>query len=77
VACNVARDFAATGGVPHQRGVFEVERLDDGREIVGIAVHVISRRSLAGPAMAASIMCNGAEAILGEEQHLTVPGIGT
>lgn len=36
VAANVGSDLAATGGVADQRRVFEVERLDDRCEIVGI-----------------------------------------
>ena len=34
----VARHFVATGGVAHQDGILEVERLDHGGKIVGIPV---------------------------------------
>ena len=54
----------------------EIERLDHGREIVGIAVHVVAGRGLAGPAMAAAVMRDDAEAVLREEQHLAVPRVG-
>jgi hypothetical protein len=44
---DVSRDFAASGRVPHQRHVPEIERFDQRRQIVGIAIHVIARGSLA------------------------------
>ena len=75
VAADIARDFPASGGVAHQRGVLEIERLDDGRKIVGIAVHVVSGGGLAGPAMATPVMGNHAEAVLREEKHLAVPRV--
>ena len=45
-------------------------------KIVGIAVHVVSGGGLAGPAMATSVMCNYAEAVLRKEKHLAVPSVG-
>src|SRR5262249_15572834 len=66
----------AAGGVAHQCRFLEIERLDDGREIIGIAVHVVSGRGLAGPAMAPPVMRNDAEATLREVEHLAIPGIG-
>jgi hypothetical protein len=42
MAPDVAGDFAAASGVAHQRGVLEIECLDHGCKIVGIAIHVIS-----------------------------------
>ena len=76
VAADVARDFAAAGGVAHQRDVLEIERLDHGGQIVGIAVHVVSGRGLAGSAMATPVVRDDAEAVLREEQHLAVPRVG-
>ena len=76
VAADVARDLAAAGRVTHQGDVVEVEGLDKGREIVGIAVHVVARRAwLDRPwprrscAMARKPFCD-------EEQHLPVPRVG-
>src|SRR5262249_49171975 len=68
--------FPASGGVAHQRGVLEIQRLDDGCQIVGVAVHVVSGGGLAGPAVATPVVCDHAEAVLREEQHLAVPGVG-
>src|SRR4030095_16572069 len=63
-------------GVAHQRGVLEVERLDHGRKIVGIPVHVVPRRGLTRPAMTATIVRDDAEALLREEEHLAVSRVG-
>ncbi len=46
-------------------------------QIIGVPIHVVPQPSLAGPAMATPIVRNHAEPILGEEQHLSVPSIGT
>src|SRR3954453_8569442 len=75
MAADVARHFAAAGGVAHQRGVLEVERLDHGGKIVGISVHVVPRRGLARPAMTATVVRDDAEALLRKEKHLAVPSV--
>jgi hypothetical protein len=62
--------------VAYQRGVLEIERLDEGRKIIGIAIHVVSGGDLAGPAMATTVTRNYAEAVLREEKHLAVPSVG-
>jgi hypothetical protein len=41
VAPDIAGDLPAAGGVAHQGGVSEIEGLDHGCEIVGVAVHVV------------------------------------
>jgi hypothetical protein len=76
VASNVTGHLSTPGGVAHQRGVLEIQRLDDGCKIVGIAVHVVSGRGLTRPAMAATVVRNHAEAVLREEQQLAVPSVG-
>ena len=53
VSPDVARDLTAAGGVADDRDVVQVERLDEGGEIVRVAVHVVARRRLAGTAVAA------------------------
>ena len=47
VPTDVSGDLAAAGGVADQDRIPQVQRFDDGREIVGIAVHVVVRRWLA------------------------------
>src|SRR5262249_17431430 len=59
-----------------ERGLPEIERLDHGGEIIGVAVHVVPLGSLTGSAMAATVMGDHAEALLSEEQHLAVPSVG-
>src|SRR5215203_1033062 len=76
VAPHVADDLAAAGGVAHEYGILEIERLNHSCKIVGIAVHVIPRRGLARPAMTTAVVRDHAEAILREEKHLTVPSVG-
>src|SRR5262245_34720677 len=76
MAANVASDLAATRGVAHERGVSQIEGFDYGPEVVGITVHVVVGRSLAGAAMAPAIERDAAVAVMHEEQHLTVPRVG-
>ena len=73
---DIAGDFPTSGRVTHQCYIFEFERLDDRRKIVSIAIHIVSRRSLAGPTMSAPVMRDDAETVLREEKHLAVPGVG-
>jgi hypothetical protein len=46
VASDVADHFAAASGVADERSLLEIEGLDHGCQIVGIAVHVVPRRGL-------------------------------
>src|SRR5262249_47566923 len=73
---DVPCDFAAAGRVTHHGDLFEVQRLDDRGEIVGIPVHVVSGPRLAGSAVAATIVRHDSETFLCEEQHLSVPHVG-
>src|SRR5690606_15940677 len=59
----------------HESGVLKIERLDDGRQSVGIAVRVVAGGGWAGPARAAPGVSDDPEALLREEKHLPVPGI--
>src|SRR5262249_48332432 len=56
--------------------VLEIQRFDDRREVICISVHIISCGRLTGSPMPAPVNCNTAISVLGEKQHLTVPGIG-
>src|SRR3954452_634007 len=53
----------------------QIERFDDSREIVSIAVHVVSGGSLAGSAMTAPIMRDCPKTVFREEEHLPIPGV--
>ncbi|MCY1366701.1 hypothetical protein D9M69_536060 [compost metagenome] len=75
MAADVVRHFAAAGGVAHHRDVLQVERLDQLREIVGVAIHVIAGRGLRRASMPAAVVRDDAEAVLRQEVHLPVPGV--
>jgi hypothetical protein len=76
VATDVPGDLAAACGVADQDRIPQVQRFDDGCEIVGIAVHVVVGRRLARAAMTAPVERHATVAMLHQEQHLAVPGIG-
>src|SRR5262249_33841629 len=76
VTANVARYFAASGRMSDECGVFEIQRLDYRREVICVSVHVISCGRLTGSPMPAPVNGDTAIPVLGEKQHLTVPGIG-
>ena len=46
VPADIAGYFAATRGVANQHGVFEVQMVDDSRQVVSIAIHVIPSNGL-------------------------------
>ena len=57
-------------------GALEIEMRRQGREVVGIVIHVMAVAGLAGAAVAAAVMGDDAETVVQEEQHLRVPVIG-
>ncbi len=75
VARDIMHDLAAAGRMADMNGIFQVEMRDHRREIVGVMVHVVAIRNLAGAAMPAPVMSNHAIALAQEEQHLGVPVI--
>src|SRR3546814_8555176 len=77
VAADVAGHLAAAGRMADEDRVFEVQMLDQRRQVVGVGIHLVAVPGLAGAAVAAAIMANGAIALGGEEHHLRLPGIGT
>jgi hypothetical protein len=48
----------------------QVQRLDDGGEIVRVAIHVIARRCLARTAVTAPVVGDDAKVVLCGEEHL-------
>jgi len=76
MAPQIARDFAAAGRMADHDGAFEIERLHQLREIVGISREVVAIPGLAGAAVAAPVMGDTAEAARREKPQLVVPGIG-
>src|SRR5687768_12363878 len=76
IAADVARDFSASGGVAHQGDLIEIEGFDHCRKIVGIAIHVIAGRSLAGSPVPTTVVRDYAKAVLRQEEHLSIPHVG-
>src|SRR5262249_16375887 len=76
VTANVASYFAATGGVADVNGVFQVEFLDELRQVGGIGVHVIAFPRLAGAPVTAAVVGDAAVAAFGQEEHLVFPCVG-
>ena len=57
-------------------GVLQIEMGRQGREVVGIVIHVMAVAGLGRSAVAAAVMRDDAIAVMEEEQHLRVPVIG-
>ena len=72
MARDVAGDFTATGGMADVNRVFEVERVDQRREVVGVGVHVIAVPWLARAAVAAAVVRDAAIAVRSQEEHLVL-----
>src|SRR5882724_10993539 len=53
--------------------VLQVELFSQGREIVGVGVHLITIPRLCGTTMTSAVERDDAIAVLAEEQHLCVP----
>ena len=43
MAADITGDLPAAGGVAYQRGIRQIECVDHGGQIVGVAVHVVPR----------------------------------
>ena len=52
---------------------FQVELLDELRQVVGVGVHVVAVPRLVGSPVPAAVVCDAAEAARCEEEHLRVP----
>ena len=76
MAADVARHFAAARRVAHERGARQVQRVDQGGQVVGIGIHVVALERLAGAAMAAPVVGNDAVAAHSQVKHLVFPGVG-
>src|ERR1700693_324592 len=73
MTADVAGDFSAAGRVPDKCGLSKVKRFDEGRQIVGVRIHVIAVPRLVRSAMTAAVMRDDTISVLAEENHLCVP----
>jgi hypothetical protein len=76
VAADVAGDFAAAGGMADQDRVMQIQRLNEGGQIVGVGVEVVAVPGLTGTPAAAAVVGDGAIALGGDEEQLFVPHVG-
>jgi hypothetical protein len=53
--------------VTDKSDIREIKCVNDGCQIVGVSIHIVSGRSLARPAMPTPVVCDDAESIVGEE----------
>jgi hypothetical protein len=60
---------------PTRTTSLEVERLDERREVVGVGVQIVAAGGLTRAAVAATVVGDGAVAVLGQEEHLILPGV--
>ena len=67
---DVARNFAAAGGVAYVDCILQIELFGEGSEIVGVGVHVVAVPGLRGTAVAAPVVRDDPIAALAEKQHL-------
>src|SRR5262249_31360025 len=68
-------DFAPARGVADVDCLPQVERFDQGREVIGVSVHVVAGPGLAGAAVTAAVMGGAAVTAGGQGEHLVVPGV--
>jgi hypothetical protein len=73
---NVARHFAAARGVAYVDGVLQIEFLHQGRQIVGVSVHVVAIPGLAGTAVAAAIVRDAPKSAWHQKIHLIFESVG-
>ena len=75
VATYVARNLATAGRMAYERDVPQIERVDDGGKVISVAIHVVAGGGLPRSAVTSPVMRDHAEALLVEEQHLSVPRV--
>src|SRR5258707_706474 len=56
-------------------GILQIKGLDQGRQVIGIRVHLVPVPRLTGPAVATSIMSNTTISVRGKKEHLVLKGV--
>ena len=70
-----ASNFAAAGGMADVDHVLEIEVRDQFGKVFGIGIKIVAMPGLAGAAMPATVMGDGAVAARGKKKHLVLEGI--
>src|ERR1017187_5347532 len=65
----------SAGGVSDVDGILQIQGLGEGGKIVGIGIHVVAIPWLAGSAVPAAVMADGAESMRGKKDHLVFPRV--
>jgi len=74
---NVTGNFPTAGGVAHVDCVPQIKRCSEGREIVGVSIHLVTIPRLGRAAVASPVMRDDSIATRAEERHLCVPVVGS
>src|SRR5262245_5100072 len=61
--------------MPHHRDMFQIELLEQFRQIVGILVHVIAAPRLTRAAKTTAIMTDAEKSLRSEKEHLSFPSV--
>ncbi|MND90382.1 hypothetical protein D3C80_824630 [compost metagenome] len=61
--CDVTGNLTATGGVTDVNDVLQIERLDNGKGVGGVMIHVVTVGHLGGAAMATPVMGDHAKTL--------------
>lgn len=75
MAHDIAHHLAAARRVAHVHRALHAQVFYHRGDVIGVVVHVVPFRHLAGAAVAAAIVRNHAEPFVHEEQHLGIPVI--
>ena len=75
VAPDIADHLSAAGGGSDVDGILQIQGLGEGGKIVGIGIHVVAIPWLAGSAVPAAVMADGAESMRGKKDHLVFPRV--
>src|ERR1039458_7496147 len=75
VAADVASQLSTAGGVSNVDRILQIQGLGEGGKIVGIGIHVVAIPWLAGSAVPAAVMADGAESMRGKKDHLIFPRV--
>jgi hypothetical protein len=76
VAPELVGDLAPAGRVADQHDVAQVELCDQFGQVVGVLVHVVAIPGLVGSSVATAVVRDHPVALLTQEQHLAIPGVG-
>ncbi len=75
MSTDISGHFASTCRKPNQDNFLQIQLFQERGKIVGIRVHVVAFRGLAGAPVTATVVRDTTESLRGEEEHLCLPAI--